>query len=83
MRTIIDEYIKTWEDRCYPDGIPDQLPSEIKDKAPSYKNICMAILKNDISIIGIERPKSEYYNQLKHIELKAAGKILSKQLTIL
>ena len=67
----IEKYIKTWESRCYKNGIPDEVPKEIFDKVPSYKAIAMAILKNDIGILGIEKPKSQWYSVLKRIEIEA------------
>lgn len=72
MTGKINEYIKTWECRCYEDGLPDEIPLEIFDKAPSYKRIALAILKNDHSLqsLGFTPKKSEYYNILKRIELE-------------
>jgi len=71
----IIQYIKTWESRCYHDGIPDDAPKEIFDKVPSYKRIAIAILKNDYPLksLGYTPPKSEVYNELKRIEI--AGRI--------
>ncbi len=65
----IEKYIKTWESRCYKGGIPDEVPKDIFDKAPSYKLIVTAILKNNIGVIGIERPKGKWYSVLKRIEI--------------
>ena len=71
MRTKISEYIKTWEQRCYVNGIQDEAPKEIYDKVPSYKKIAMAILKNDTSLkgLGFTPLDSEYYGAYKRIEL--------------
>lgn len=74
MRAKINQYVEMWERRCYSDGIPDEAPNEIDDKVPSYRKICMAILKNDLSYIGITPPKSEYYSILKCIELNIVYK---------
>lgn len=43
------DYIQTWEARCYADGIPDQLQDGVMKscRAPSYKAIALAILRND------------------------------------
>jgi predicted phosphoadenosine phosphosulfate sulfurtransferase len=40
--------------------------------APSYKAICIAVLKNDHSMqsLGYSPKKSKYYSILKQIELK-------------
>lgn len=68
MRDKIQQYIKLWERRCYSD-LPDEAPREINDLVPSYRRIAIAILKNDLSYIGIAPPQSEYYGILKCIEL--------------
>lgn len=70
MESKIRNYIKTWEHRCYEDGIPDEVPDEISDRAPSYKRIAIAILNNDLTDLGIARKKSKYYSILKGIEIK-------------
>jgi predicted phosphoadenosine phosphosulfate sulfurtransferase len=73
MRERIENYIKTWEDRCYTEGIPDDVPAEIFDMVPSYKRIAIAILKNDYPLksLGFTPPKSAVYNELKRIEIEA------------
>ena len=67
----IFEYINTWENRCYKNGIPDEVPVEIEDFAPSYKKIALAILSNDLNFISLDfsPPKSKWYGILKKIEL--------------
>lgn len=72
MTGKIKKYIKTWEKRCYSDGIPDEVPVEIADMVPSYKRIAIAILKNDFPLksLGFNPPVSEYYGILKRIEIK-------------
>ena len=71
MKKRINAYIKTWERRCYPEGIPDEAPFEIKDLVPSYKMIALAILKNDYPLksLGFTPKKSKYYTILKGIEI--------------
>ena len=73
MRERIENYIKTWEDRCYTEGIPDDVPAEIFDMVPSYKRIAIAILKNDYPLksLGFTPLKSAVYNELKRIEIEA------------
>ena len=48
-------YEKVWEDRCYPDGIPDEVPIGIMKsmRAPSYKAIAECLLKNDLPLYGV------------------------------
>ena len=69
----IREYIQEWEKKCYHNGIPDDAPIELGDKVPSYRRICIAILKNDFNLnsLGFESKKSKYYNMLKRIEIDA------------
>ena len=85
MKTKIKNYIKTWENRCYTDGIPDEAPKRLEhlNKVPSYRLICMTILKNDcqLKILGFNRPKCNAYNELKKIELIDRG-VLKKDLQL-
>jgi predicted phosphoadenosine phosphosulfate sulfurtransferase len=76
MEKQIHQYITTWEQRCYPDGIPDEAPREIDDMVPSYKRICIAIMKNDVSMLGFSRPASVWYGILKREEIEMRNKQL-------
>ncbi len=69
MEKEIREYVKEWERRCYKDGIPDIEPDELWGKVPSYRRIAMAILTNDIRLLGLERKQSKYYGAFKRIEI--------------
>ena len=71
MREKITGYIKTWEDRCYSNGLPDEVPRRLMElkKAPSYKQICLCILRNDLKPLGIIPKVSQHYHTLKKIEL--------------
>lgn len=73
MKQEIENYVKTWENRCYSDGLPDEAPEEIKHLVPSYKQIAICILKNDCRSIGIYPKKSLYYDVLKKMELSQRG----------
>lgn len=79
MRGRIATYVKTWKARGYPDDIPDEVPAALAAEclAPSYKAICIAILKNDHSLTtcGFTAPRSVYYNILKRIEIEARSKL--------
>lgn len=72
MKQEVERYVKLWEQRCYSDGIPDEVPTRLDnlDLAPSYKRVCMAILNNDSRMLGFQKPKSVYYHILKRIELE-------------
>ncbi len=76
MREKIEKYIREWENNCYSTGLPDEAPAEISDLVPSYKKICIAILRNDYSLkyLGFSPIKSEVYSNLKRIEIAARPK---------
>ena len=66
----ISKYIEEWERRCYKKGIPDEAPIELAKKVPSYKQIAICILNNNLKPLGIEGKKSKYYSILKRIEIE-------------
>jgi predicted phosphoadenosine phosphosulfate sulfurtransferase len=84
MKEKIQDYVALWESRCYFKGIPDEAPHEleVRNKVPSYKRICFAILKNDHSLktLGFTPKKSKYYDAYKKIELAERNPI--KQLKL-
>lgn len=51
----MESYVSTWENRCYKDGIPDEVSSglQLSHRVPSYKAIAMAILKNDLTLTSL------------------------------
>ncbi len=73
MKRRIRQYVQTWEHRGYLSGIPDEAPAELEamNKAPSYRAVCLAILKNDMALssLGFSRPKCAAYMELKRIEI--------------
>lgn len=73
-RARVRQYIRQWEARGYPDGIPDEAPArlEVLNKAPSYRAICRAIVRNDVALtsLGFPRPKTAAYMALKRIEIE-------------
>lgn len=82
MHEKIEAYVKLWESRCYPDGIPDEAPIELERMGlvPSYRRIAGAILKNDHALqsLGFVPKVSPYYNALKKIEIDARKDCLNK-----
>lgn len=70
----VTEYIKTWEQCGYSDGIPDEVPEPLMrlGLAPSWKAIAICILKNDLQFTGLGFPakNSEWYGALKKIEIE-------------
>lgn len=65
----IDKYVSTWRTRCYKNDIPDSVPQLLLEsgRAPSYRAIALAILKNDHALrtLGFAAPTSSYYHELK------------------
>jgi len=86
MKKKIKEYIKMWEQRCYSNGIPDEAPQRLAqlNKVPSYKKIAIAILNNDYQLksLGMDIKVSNYYHELKRIELAARKDGKPKQLKL-
>jgi predicted phosphoadenosine phosphosulfate sulfurtransferase len=74
-------FLKWYQDRDYPDGIPDDGP--LDKSAPSWKRICKALLRNDYWCKGLgqSQPKSDAYEKFKSIKAKrkAAAAIAAGQ----
>lgn len=74
----IAAYIESWKRKGYPDGIPDEAPWRLEElgKVPSYRLICLALMKNDkaLETLGLSRKPCEVYMDLKRIELRLKGK---------
>jgi len=75
----IRSYIRRWEGQGYPEGIPDEAPTELERalKVPSYRMICRALLKNDLLLksLGFTRKPCDLYMKLKKTELLERGQI--------
>ena len=86
MKTKIHQYIIKWVKKGYFNGIPDNAPLRLEhlNKVPSYRKICIAILKNDIQLksLGIERDKCLLYDMIKKQELKERGVIKQTDLKL-
>ena len=72
---MIREYVTLWRTRGYPDDIPDTVPDALmrENLAPSYKAICLAIMRNDVALesLGFFPKTCASYTALKRIELDA------------
>lgn len=79
-------YVTMWENRCYKDGIPDEVPIGLigKGRAPSYKEIAIAILKNDhhLKSLGFSVKESDLVKQLRASRNAAIDKKNSGQVTL-
>ncbi len=64
-------FLHWWEERGYPDGIPDEadIHLEAAKKVPSWKRICKALLRNDYWCKGLSftQTKSTAYEKYKKV----------------
>jgi len=64
-------FCKWWEEKGYPEGIPDEaeLALEMKRDVPSYRRVCKALLRNDYWCkgLGFSQQKTEAYS--KYLDL--------------
>jgi predicted phosphoadenosine phosphosulfate sulfurtransferase len=70
----VNSYVKVWEDRCYKNGIPDEVAKRLSDsmRVPSYKASAMAILQNDLALytLGFQPVVSHWYRTIKDMTCK-------------
>lgn len=64
-------FCKFWEERGYPEGIPDEIDYrlEAERKAPSWRRVCKSLLRNDFWMkgLGFSQHKSKAYQ--KYLDL--------------
>lgn len=55
-----------WQNRCYSNGIPDEVPELLSrtGRAPSWKKIAMCILNNDLKLRGLGFTEVGYNKEL-------------------
>jgi predicted phosphoadenosine phosphosulfate sulfurtransferase len=84
MVDIIEQYVETWERRCYKNGIPDEADQRLESfgLVPSYRRIVNAILKNDptLKTLGFTPKKGKCYSELKRIEIAARPGVIQLRL---
>ena len=72
-KSKIKKYIYEWEQKGYISGIPDEAPVELEKRGlvPSYRMICMAIMKNphNLESLGFQRQKCNIYQEIKREEI--------------
>ncbi len=65
-------FIKWWENRGYPNGIPDEAPYILESKklVPSWRRVCKSLLRNDYWCkgLGFSQQKTSAYQ--KYLDLK-------------
>jgi predicted phosphoadenosine phosphosulfate sulfurtransferase len=82
MEEKIRRYIDSWKQKGYNESIPDEVPIglERRNLAPSYRAICIAIMKNDYQLeyLGFNRKPCKAYQEIKRqeIELRTSNKQL-------
>lgn len=63
----IYKFVKWWETRGYPDGIPDEADYRLEQKkdVPSWRRVCKALLRNDYWCKGLSftQQKSDAYER--------------------
>jgi len=73
MEKKIQKYLDTWRGRGYKQSIPDEVPIglEKRNLAPSYRAICIAIMKNDFQLeyLGFSREPCNAYQEIKRQEI--------------
>lgn len=82
MKQSIEDYIAKWKLLGYKE-IPEEIPLRLYQLglAPSYKELCILILNNEIQ--KKRNKKSRVYYELKRIELTNNGKLIkSNQLKL-
>ena len=81
----IYKFIKWWEPRGYPDGIPDEADYQLEQKknVPSWRRVCKALLRNDYWCKGLSftQQKSAAYEQYTRM-MKAKREQDAGQLTL-
>jgi predicted phosphoadenosine phosphosulfate sulfurtransferase len=84
-KSNIEKYINSWQNKGYPNGIPDEVPIELEklDSVPYYRKICIALMKNENNLesLGFSRKKTLIYSELKRIEIEQR-QIKNKQLKL-
>lgn len=64
----VEKYIEVWKERCY-DDLPDKIPEKLAktNRAPSYKSIAIAILRNDhyLKSLGFVSKENETTQSLR------------------
>lgn len=64
-------HVKWWQERGFPEGIPDEAPYELEAarKAPSWRRVCKSLLRNDYwgKGLGFSQHKSDSYK--KYLDL--------------
>tara|TARA_R110000868_G_scaffold73658_4_gene213469 strand:+ start:663 stop:1919 length:1257 start_codon:yes stop_codon:yes gene_type:complete len=58
-------HVKWWQERGFPEGIPDEAPADLEAarKAPSWRRVCKSLLRNDYwgKGLGFSQHKSSAY----------------------
>ena len=69
----VKAYVRMWKDRCYSEGIPEEVPELLSrtGRAPSWKKIAICLLNNDMKLRGLGYTEASYDAELiKAIENK-------------
>jgi predicted phosphoadenosine phosphosulfate sulfurtransferase len=67
----ITMFLKWWQDRGYPDGIPDEADYELErsKEAPSWRRVCKSLLRNDYWCKGLSFSQQKGTAHQRYIQL--------------
>lgn len=67
----IYKFVKWWEQRGYPDGIPDEADYQLEQKkdVPSWRRICKSLLRNDYWCKGLSFTQQKSHAYERYIEM--------------
>lgn len=65
------EYVKTWQGRCYSEGIPEEVPAKVaaSGRAPSWRAVAIALLQNDLHLYQLGFARPAYDQQRRAVRL--------------
>lgn len=80
----ISVYVKTWQKRCYRSGIPDEVPHKLASagRAPSWKAVAMAILRNDHHLHSLGFQMRETAGSLSLVEARKKAEVGAAQMNL-
>lgn len=92
LKRRIGQYVLSWKRKGYPGDIPDEAPSRLEElgKVPSYRLICIALMKNCITIMkndfsclymGCQRSKDQNLSRNRALQRYARVKV-ERELTV-
>lgn len=71
----VRQYVSAWRKRCYSNDIPDEVQRKVEasGRAPSYRAIAIAILRNDLMLKALGFGGGDY-ERIRELTYLAGGK---------